>query len=62
MFITLYKALYSRRPNVDHLYIFGLLIYVYIPKESADWYKILLWAFKGILTEYSGSSYYIFNP
>ena len=62
VFITLYKALYSRRPNVDHLYIFGLLAYVYIPKELADWHKILLWAFKGILIRYSGSGYYIFNP
>jgi hypothetical protein len=34
--ITLFKALYGRRPNVDHLYIFGLLVYVYIPKESAN--------------------------
>ena len=39
--ITLYKALYGRRPNVDHLCIFGSLVYVYIPKELANWYKIL---------------------
>ena len=62
MFITLYKALYGRRPNVDHLYIFSLLAYVYIPKESADWHKILPRAFKGILTGYGGSGYRIFNP
>jgi hypothetical protein len=60
--ITLFKALYSRRPNVDHLHIFGLLAYVYISKESANWHKILPRAFKGILTKYSGSSYCIFNP
>jgi len=34
--MTPFKALYGRRPNVDHLYIFGLLVYVYIPKESAN--------------------------
>jgi hypothetical protein len=34
--MTLYKALYGRRPNVDHLYIFGSLAYVYIPKELAN--------------------------
>jgi hypothetical protein len=60
--ITLFKALYGRRLNVDYLCIFGSLVYVYIPKESADWHKILPRAFKGILTRYSGSSYYIFNP
>jgi hypothetical protein len=62
VFITLYKALYSYRPNIDHLHIFSSLVYVYIPKESADWHKILPQAFKGILTGYSGSSYCIFNP
>jgi hypothetical protein len=40
--MTLYKALYGRCPNIDHLHIFGSLVYVYIPKESADWHKILL--------------------
>jgi hypothetical protein len=62
VFITLYKALYSRRPNINHLYIFGSLAYVYISKELANWHKILPQAFKGILTKYGGSSYYIFNP
>ena len=60
--MTLYKALYGRCPNINYLYIFSSLVYVYIPKESANWHKILLWAFKGILTGYSGSSYCIFNP
>ena len=60
--MTLYKALYGRYPNVDHLYIFGSLVYVYIPKESANWYKILPRAFKGILIRYSSSGYCIFNP
>jgi hypothetical protein len=60
--MTLFEALYGRRPNVDHLCIFGSLAYVYIPKESANWHKILPQAFKGILTGYGGSSYYIFNP
>jgi uncharacterized protein YdaL len=39
--MTLFEALYGRRPNVDYLRIFGSLAYVYIPKESADWHKIL---------------------
>jgi hypothetical protein len=60
--MTPFKALYGRRPDVDHLYIFGSLVYVYISKESANWHKILPRAFKGILTRYSGSSYHIFNP
>jgi uncharacterized membrane protein len=60
--MTLFKALYGRRLDVDYLYIFGLLVYVYIPKESAGWYKILPRAFKGILTKYGGSGYCIFNP
>ena len=34
--MTPFEALYGRRPNVDHLYIFSLLAYVYIPKELAD--------------------------
>jgi hypothetical protein len=34
--ITLFEALYSRRPNVDYLYIFGLLVYIYIPKELTN--------------------------
>ena len=34
--ITLFKAIYGRRPNVDYLHIFGSLAYVHIPKESAD--------------------------
>jgi hypothetical protein len=60
--ITLYEALYGRCPDINHLYIFSLLAYVYIPKELANWHKILLRAFKGILTGYNGSGYYIFNP
>jgi hypothetical protein len=60
--MTLFKALYSRRPNVDYLRIFGSLVYVYIPKELVDWHKILPRAFKGILTKYGGSGYRIFNP
>ena len=60
--MTLFEALYSRRLDVDHLRIFGSLVYVYILKESADWYKILPRAFKGILTGYGGSGYRIFNP
>jgi hypothetical protein len=60
--MTPYKALYGRRPNVNHLHIFGSLAYVHIPKESANWHKILPRAFKGILTRYGGSSYRIFNP
>jgi hypothetical protein len=39
--ITLFEALYSRRPNVNYLYIFGSLVYIYIPKELANWHKIL---------------------
>ena len=34
--MTLFKALYGRRPNVDYLRIFGSLAYVYIPKELAN--------------------------
>jgi hypothetical protein len=34
--MTLFKALYGRRPNVNYLHIFGSLVYVYIPKESAN--------------------------
>ena len=60
--MTPFEALYGRRPDVDHLRIFGSLAYVHIPKESADWHKILPRAFKGILTGYGGSGYRIFNP
>jgi hypothetical protein len=60
--ITLFEALYGHCPNVDYLRIFGSLAYVYIPKESANWHKILPRAFKGIFTRYSGSGYCIFNP
>jgi hypothetical protein len=34
--MTLFEALYGRRPNVDYLYIFGSLVYVYISKELAN--------------------------
>jgi hypothetical protein len=34
--MTPFKALYGRRPDVDYLRIFGSLVYVYIPKESAN--------------------------
>jgi hypothetical protein len=40
--MTLFEALYGRRPDVDYLCIFGSLVYVYIPKELANWHKILL--------------------
>jgi hypothetical protein len=60
--MTLFEALYGRRPNVDYLCIFGSLAYVHIPKELANWHKILPRAFKDILTRYSGSGYRIFNP
>jgi hypothetical protein len=34
--ITLFKALYNRRLNINYLRVFSLLIYVYISKELID--------------------------
>jgi hypothetical protein len=57
--ITLYEAFYRAKLDVSNLRIFGSLVYIYIPKEIALYYKYIAKAFRGIFTSYSSSGYRI---
>jgi len=62
---TPYELWYKRKPNIEHLKVFGCLVYVHIPKEARPSYsKLKPRAWQGIFVGYTNSTnqYRIYNP
>ena len=54
--------MFSKKPSSKKLVIFGTLGFVHIPRENAEWNKVLPKAWPGIVVGYEGSGYRVWDP
>jgi hypothetical protein len=57
-----YEKWHSTKPNLSDIRLWFSTVVALISHEKKTWHKLLPHGFKGVLIEYGGSGYRVFNP